>query len=150
MISMIAAADRNWAIGREGKLLTSIPDDLRFFRDTTRDKVVIMGRKTLQSLPGGRPLPNRTTIVVTRDPAFTMSDVTVKHSVEEALDYPGTKVLMKSGKSMPKVLETLRNKGCLATSSMVANCGLPGETVCPDLCGELPSDPGYFVTVVVK
>lgn len=71
-------------------------------------------------------------------------------SMEEALDYPGTKVLMKSGKSMPKVLETLRNRDCLAVSSMVANCGLPGETVCPDLCGELPSDQGYFVTVVVK
>ncbi len=86
MISLIVAADKNWAIGREGKLLTNIPDDLRFFRETTRDKVVIMGRKTVESLPGGRPLPNRTTILITRDPNYKMNDVIVVHSVEEALE----------------------------------------------------------------
>ncbi len=86
MISLIAAADRNWAIGKDGKLLVNIPDDLRFFRQTTRDKVVIMGRKTVESLPGGRPLPNRTTILVTRDENFKMNDVIVAHSVEEALE----------------------------------------------------------------
>ncbi len=85
MISLIVAADRNWAIGKDGKLLTSIPDDLRFFRQTTRDKVVIMGRKTVESLPGGRPLPNRTTILVTRDHNYKMRDVIVVHSVEDAL-----------------------------------------------------------------
>ena len=86
MISMIVAADKNWAIGNNGKLLTNIPDDLRFFRQTTRDQVVIMGRKTLESLPGGRPLPNRTTILITRDPDFKMNDVVIVHSVEEALE----------------------------------------------------------------
>ena len=86
MIRLIVAADRNWAIGKDGKLLTSIPDDLRFFRETTRDQVVIMGRKTVERLPGGRPLPNRTTILVTRDPDFKMEGVTVTHSVEEALE----------------------------------------------------------------
>lgn len=85
MISIIVAADRNWGIGNGGKLLTSIPEDLRFFRETTRDKVVIMGRKTVESLPGGQPLPNRTTILVTRDPSFQMKDVVIVHSVEEAL-----------------------------------------------------------------
>lgn len=85
MISLIVAADRNWAIGNSGKLLTSIPDDLRFFRQTTRDKVVIMGRKTVESLPGGRPLPNRVTILITRDPDFKMDGVTIVHSIEEAL-----------------------------------------------------------------
>ena len=85
MISLIVAVDRNWAIGKEGKLLTSIPDDLRFFRLTTREKVVIMGRKTVESLPGGKPLPNRTTILVTRSKNFFMKDVIVVHSVEEAL-----------------------------------------------------------------
>lgn len=86
MISLIVAADKNWAIGKDGKLLTSIPDDLRFFRQTTRDKVVIMGRKTVEGLPGGRPLPNRTTILVTRNPDYKMNDVIVVHSVEEALE----------------------------------------------------------------
>ena len=85
MISIIVAVDKNWAIGNGGSLLTSIPDDLRFFRQTTRDKVVIMGRKTVESLPGGRPLPSRTTILVTRDPDFQMADAVVVHSVEEAI-----------------------------------------------------------------
>lgn len=85
MISLIVAVDRNWGIGNAGGLLTSIPEDLRFFRQTTRDKVVIMGRKTVESLPGGRPLPNRTTILLTRDPDFQMKDVTIVRSVEEAL-----------------------------------------------------------------
>ena len=86
MISLIVAVDRNWAIGNQGGLLTSIPDDLRFFRQTTRDNVVIMGRKTVESLPGGRPLPNRVTILVTRDPGYKMEDVLVAHSVEEAVE----------------------------------------------------------------
>lgn len=85
MISLIVAVDRNWGIGNAGGLLTSIPEDLRFFRQTTRDKVVIMGRKTVESLPGGRPLPNRVTILLTRDPDFQMKDVIIVRSVEEAL-----------------------------------------------------------------
>ena len=53
MIRVIVAVDKNWAIGKDGKLLNSIPDDQRFFRQTTTNQVVIMGRKTLESLPGG-------------------------------------------------------------------------------------------------
>ncbi|MBR7075799.1 MAG: dihydrofolate reductase, partial [Lachnospiraceae bacterium] len=60
----IVAVDKNWAIGKAGKLLTSIPDDQRFFRLTTTDQVVIMGRKTLESLPGGKPLPNRINVIM--------------------------------------------------------------------------------------
>lgn len=85
MISLIVAVDRNWAIGKDGKLLTSIPDDLRFFRQTTRDKVVIMGRKTLESLPGGQPLPNRINILITRNQGYKKDGVIVTHSVKEAL-----------------------------------------------------------------
>lgn len=85
MISLIVAVDKNWGIGLGGKLLTSIPDDLRFFRQTTRDQVVIMGRKTLENLPGEQPLPNRTTILVTRDPDFQRKDVVIARSIEEAL-----------------------------------------------------------------
>lgn len=70
-------------------------------------------------------------------------------SVEQALTYPGTKVLMKSGKSLPGVRKALREAGCLDRAGMVANCGLPDELVCRDL-GEAPEDPGYFVTIVVK
>ena len=85
MIRAIVAVDKNWAIGKEGKLLTSIPDDQRFFRLTTTDQVVIMGRKTLESLPGGKPLPNRVNVIMTRNEDFHESDVIIAHSVEEAL-----------------------------------------------------------------
>ncbi len=85
MIQAIVAVDKNWAIGKNGKLLTNIPDDQRFFRQTTTNQVVIMGRKTLESLPQGKPLPNRVNIILTRNPAYKNKDVTVAHSVEEAL-----------------------------------------------------------------
>ena len=56
-MKIIVAADKNWAIGREGELLCHIPGDLKYFKEKTTGKIVVMGRKTLESLPGGRPLP---------------------------------------------------------------------------------------------
>lgn len=85
-MNMIVAADRNWAIGNRGSLLVSIPSDIKFFRDMTKGKIVIMGRKTLESLPGGRPLPMRTTIVLTGKEDYTVKDAIVCHSVEEVLE----------------------------------------------------------------
>ena len=61
----IAAADKNWGIGYKNRLLVSIPSDMKFFRQTTTGKVVVMGRKTLESFPNGMPLKNRTNIVLT-------------------------------------------------------------------------------------
>ena len=55
-MNLIAAVDKRWAIGNKGQLLVSIPGDQKLFRDETLGKVVVMGRKTLESLPGGRPL----------------------------------------------------------------------------------------------
>ena len=69
-MNLIAAVDKNWAIGLGGKLLVSIPEDQRLFREETIGKVVVMGRKTLESLPGGQPLHGRTTIVLTRNPDY--------------------------------------------------------------------------------
>ncbi len=62
----IAVIDRNRAIGRNGALLCRLPGDLAHFKNTTLGKTVIMGRKTLDSLPGGKPLPGRNTIVLSR------------------------------------------------------------------------------------
>lgn len=64
MISAIVCVDKNWGIGYQGKLLTHIPDDMKFFKEMTTNNVVIMGRKTYESLTI-KPLPNRTNIVVT-------------------------------------------------------------------------------------
>ena len=100
----IAAVDRNWAIGKNNKLLISIPADMRFFRDHTVGKVVIMGRATLQSFPGAKPLKNRINIVVTRDPKFYVPDAIIVHSVKEAADaaavYPADDVYVIGGASI--------------------------------------------------
>ena len=66
----IVAADRNWAIGRGGDQLCYIPADLRRFKALTTGHSVILGRKTLSTFPGGRPLPGRRNLVLSRDPDF--------------------------------------------------------------------------------
>ena len=67
------------------------------------------------------------------------------------LDTPGTKVLMKTGRQLPALLDTLRQADKLKNSALVCNCGLPDEQVCPDLSRRQPQvQPGYFTTVLVK
>lgn len=85
-MNLIAAVDENWAIGNKNKLLVSIPADMKFFRETTVNKVVVMGRKTLESFPGGQPLKKRTNIVLTRDKNYKVKDAIVVHSVEALLE----------------------------------------------------------------
>lgn len=85
-MNLIVAVDENWAIGNKNKLLVSIPSDMKFFRETTTGKVVLMGRKTLESFPGGQPLKNRVNIVLTRDENYKVKGAVVVHSVEEALE----------------------------------------------------------------
>jgi dihydrofolate reductase len=86
-MNIIVAVDKNWAIGYQNKLLNSIPEDMKFFRETTTGKVVVMGRKTLESFPNGRPLKNRTNVVITSQTDYEVPGAVVVHSVEEALDY---------------------------------------------------------------
>ncbi len=84
-MNLIVAVDKNWAIGNENKLLVSIPQDMKFFRETTMGKVVVMGRKTLESFPGGQPLKKRTNIVLTRDKNYQVKDAIVVNTVDELL-----------------------------------------------------------------
>ena len=79
----IVNADKNWGIGCGNKLLVHIPSDMRFFRDHTTNNVVVMGRKTLESLPGGRPLADRDNIILSRDPDLRIKGAAVVHSLEE-------------------------------------------------------------------
>ena len=88
-MNAIAAVSTAWGIGREGELLFHIPEDLKRFRAMTSGGTVIMGRKTLDSLPGGRPLPNRRTIVLTRDKDFSRPGVEAARSAEEVLALVG-------------------------------------------------------------
>lgn len=85
-MNIIVAADKNWAIGFQNKLLVSIPADMKFFRQTTTGNVVVMGRKTLESFPNGQPLKNRVNIVLTSDKSYQVKDAVVVHSIEEMLE----------------------------------------------------------------
>jgi dihydrofolate reductase len=86
MLSLIAALASNRAIGKDNALLWHLPEDLRHFRETTRGKPVIMGRKTWESLPEPfRPLPGRHNIVVSRDLAYQANGATLAGSLADAV-----------------------------------------------------------------
>jgi len=84
-MNLIVAVDKNWSIGLKGKLLISIPEDMQLFRKETTNKVVVMGRKTLESFSNGLPLKNRTNIVITSDKGYNVKDAIICHSIEEAM-----------------------------------------------------------------
>lgn len=100
-MNAIAAVDRKWSIGKDGGLLVSIPADMKFFRNMTAGKVVIMGRKTLESLPGGKPLPGRTNIVISTREDLDVPGAIVVRSPEEAAEiasqYPADDVFVIGG-----------------------------------------------------
>ena len=84
-LSAIVAVCDDWGIGCEGDMVVSNRADMRHFVACTKGCPVIMGRKTLLSFPGGRPLKNRRNIVLTRDEDFAVEGVDVVHSIDEAL-----------------------------------------------------------------
>ncbi len=85
-MKLILAADRNWAIGYQGGLLCHISGDLKYFKERTKGKTVVMGRPTLESLPGGRPLPNRENIVLTSRKDYEEPEGVITAHSEEELD----------------------------------------------------------------
>ena len=107
-MNLIAAVDKNWAIGCKNKLLVSIPADMKFFRETTVGKVVVMGRKTLESFPNGMPLKKRTNIVLTHDKTYKVPDAILVHSMEELHEelkkYPSEDIYVIGGETIYKQL----------------------------------------------
>lgn len=85
-MNLIVAVDKNWAIGCQNKLLVSVPADMKFFRETTTGKVIVMGRKTLESFPQKQPLKNRTNIVLTTDKNYKVDGAVVLHTVKAVLE----------------------------------------------------------------
>ena len=84
-LSAIVAVCDDWGIGLDGGMVVENREDMRHFVACTTGHPVIMGRRTLESFPGGRPLKNRRNVVLTRDGSFSPEGVEVVHSVEEAL-----------------------------------------------------------------
>lgn len=80
---LIFAVDKNWNIGYGGKMLADIPSDLKRFRQLTEGHIVIMGRKTLEAIPGQGPLPNRMNIVFTRDKNFNREGFYILNNMDE-------------------------------------------------------------------
>ena len=85
-MNVIAAVDANWAIGYKNELLVKIPNDQKWFQKITTGKVVVMGRKTMESFPNGMPLKNRTNIVLTGDRALRVKDAELVYGIEELLE----------------------------------------------------------------
>lgn len=85
-MNLIVAVDNNWAIGNKGELLIRIPNDHKHFREETTGKVVVLGRKTLETFPQGLPLKNRTNIILSTDKNYAVKDAIIVHSIEELLE----------------------------------------------------------------
>lgn len=84
MITIIAAIAENNALGKDNQLIWHLPADLKRFKKVTSNHHIIMGRKTFESL--GKPLPNRTTIIITRNPNYTAEGCVIVNSLQEAID----------------------------------------------------------------
>lgn len=83
-ISLVAAVAMNNAIGKDNQLLWHLPDDFKFFKNYTTGKVIVMGRKTFESI-GSRPLPNRTNVVISRGTPALPQGVVLAESLQKAL-----------------------------------------------------------------
>ena len=165
-MNQIVNVNASWGIGRDGDLLCHIPEDMRFFKDMTMGKTVVMGRKTLESFPGGRPLKGRRNIVLTRslqkalesslsDASSALTDLLEGRdpkadedteliyvdSVErlfEILPEDSSDVFVIGGESIYRLLLP-----CCDTCYVTKNdCSLEADTFYPDL----DSDPGFELT----
>ena len=85
-MNLIVAVDSNWAIGNKNQLLVRIPADHKYFREITTGKVVVLGRKTLETFPQGMLLKNRTNIILSTNPDYHVKDAIVVHSLEELFE----------------------------------------------------------------
>lgn len=107
-MNLIVNADKNWGIGKENQLLVHIPNDMKMFRQTTTGKVVVMGRKTLESFPNGMPLPKRTNIVLTTDEDYDGRGAVVVHSTEELFEelkkYDDEDIFIIGGESIYRMM----------------------------------------------
>jgi dihydrofolate reductase len=135
-VTLVAAVARNGVIGSSNDLPWYIPDDLKHFKQLTIGHTLVMGRKTYDSI--GRPLPGRTTIVITRQPDWSVDGVTVARSIEEALKLAGgNDVYVAGGGEIYRQALSLADR--LELTELDAD--LDGDTVFP------PYDPSDWTEV---
>ena len=107
-MNLILSADKNWAIGKDNQLLVRIPSDMKFFREMTTGKVVVMGRKTLESFPNGLPLKNRINIVLKKNLDYKVKGALIVHTKEqlfkELWQYDSKNIYVIGGESIYRML----------------------------------------------
>ncbi len=127
LISLIVAMAQNGVIGRDNALPWRLPADLKRFKAFTLGKIVLMGRKTFESI--GRPLPGRDNLVLTRDRGWWASGVIVVHSVEQALTQAGANELVAiGGAQIYRLLMPFARRIYLTH----VHADVPGDTFFPD------------------
>jgi dihydrofolate reductase len=128
-ISQVVAMARDGVIGRDNAMPWHLPDDLKRFKTLTMGKPMLMGRKTFQAI--GKPLPGRTSLVLTRDPTWQVPGVIAVRSIEEALQKIGaaSELCIVGGAEIYKL--TLPVTDCIYLTRIHAS--IPGDTVFPPL-----------------
>lgn len=137
-MNLIVAADQNWAIGKGGDQLCYLKEDLKRFKELTSGHPVILGRKTLATFPGGRPLKNRPNLILSRDPDFSVEGGTVFHDLESLLSAAPTDSFVIGGGSVYKALLPYCDT---AYVTRIAHAFPDADTFFPDL----DADPAWQV-----
>ncbi|MDE6107518.1 MAG: dihydrofolate reductase [Oscillospiraceae bacterium] len=136
-MNLIVAVDQNWAIGKDGDQLCYLKEDLKRFQELTQGHTVILGRKTLATFPGGRPLKGRDNLVLSRDPGFAVEGGTVFHDIDSLLAAAPGDSFVIGGESVYKALLPY----CDTAYVTKIDHAFPADTVFPNL----DADPAWEV-----
>ena len=128
-MNVIVAVDENWAIGKDGDQLVYLKEDLKRFRTLTSGHTVILGRKTLATFPGGRPLKNRRNLILSRNPQFQAEGAEVFSSVEELVKQADKDAFVIGGASVYEQLLPY----CDTAYITKIHAGFPADTYFPNL-----------------
>lgn len=128
-MNVIVAVDQNWAIGKDGDQLVYLKEDLKRFRTLTSGHTVILGRKTLATFPGGRPLKNRRNLILSRNPQFQAEGAEVFSSVEELVQKADKDAFVIGGASVYEQLLPY----CDTAYITKIHAAFPADTYFPDL-----------------
>ena len=128
-MNLIVAVDENWAIGKGGDQLVYIHADLKRFKALTTDHPVILGRKTLATFPGGRPLKNRRNLILSATPGYTMEGAEVFPDVQSLLANAPEDAFVIGGESVYRTL--LDNCDTAYVTKILAS--FPADRWFPDL-----------------
>lgn len=139
-MNLIAAVDLNWAIGKDGDQLCYIPTDLKRFQALTSGHTVILGRKTLTTFPGGRPLKNRRNLILSRNPAFAPDGAEVFGDLEHLLAAAPADSFVIGGASVYRALLPYCNRAYVTKIQHA----WPADTFFPNL----DTDPAWHITEI--